>query len=338
MNNQQKLSSLPLDIDCRGYRNEPLPFKVDVYPDALLRLIDDAKHGQRVYELFSTRRPGDVKKYLWVLIKEVTARVVGGYHNARKNDSSEYVKCDWPENECPYDIWDDIFYSSWDGEPEDSAWLNYKHSKTILKYIDQCFLEIKKTQQLLKDTGDLLIKNEIAHLKSVNHSYDYAAHTPFNLTKRSAPATIWERHDEQFYQVLAELIAKPDIRSVAYRYGEDYRALRMLCNEQLRRVSVTGNTLREALEINVLSNSLPNLEPWGCDVIFYDEGLGYGDLYIDPTNGAGCSVKELCENYGKNSKYILTVQDFGEIKQYTRGQCDGMFIYIRYIKSTLNCC
>ena len=63
------LIPLKLDIDCRGYRNEALPFKVDVYPDALLRLMDDAKHGQRIYELFAIRRPGDVKKYLWVLIK-----------------------------------------------------------------------------------------------------------------------------------------------------------------------------------------------------------------------------------------------------------------------------
>ena len=324
------LIPLELDIECRSYRNEPLLFKVDVYPDALLRLMDDAKHGQRIYELYSIRRPGDVKKYLWVLIKEVTWRVSAGYRTAREKDTTEYVKCDWPENECPYDSWDELFYASWDGEPEDSAWLSYKHSNIIRKFIDQCYTEIKQAQQLLKDTGDLLIKNEIAHLESVNHSDDYAAHTPFNLTKRSAPATVWQRHDEHFYKVLAELISKSDIHSVAYRYGEDYRALRMLCNEQLRRVRVTGKTLREALEINVLSNSLPSLEPWGCDVIFYDEGLGYGDLFIDPTNGAGCSVKELCEDYGRSPKYILTVQDFGEIKQYTQEQRGNLFLYNRF--------
>lgn len=323
------LTPLELDITCRGYRNEPLPFKVDVYPDALLRLIDDAKNGQRIYELYSIRRPGDIKKYLWVLIKEVTWRVSAGYRTAREKPSSEYVKCDWPENECPYDIWDDIFYSSWDGEPEDSAWINCKHSKTILQYIDHCFVEIKLTQQLLKDTGDRLIKNEISYIESVNHDYDYAAHTPFNLTKRSAIATVWESHDNQFYQVLAELITKPDVYSVAYRYGEDYRVLRILCNEQLRRVNISGNKPKEALEINVLSDSLPNLEPWGCDVTFYDEGLGYGDLFIDPTDGVGCSVKELVEKYGRNPKYILTVQGFGEIKQYTQEQIDGVFVYCK---------
>lgn len=324
------LIPLALDIDCRGYRNEPLPFKVDVYPDALLRLMEDAKHGQRIYELFSIRRLGDVKKYLWVLIKEVTARVVGGYQNARKKHSSEYVKCDWPKNECPYDIWDELFYASWEGEPEDSAWLSYKHSDIIRKFIDQCYTEIKHAQQLLKEKGDLLIKNEITYIENLSHSHDYEARKPFNLTKRSAPATVWESHDEQFYQVLAELIAKTDIHSVAYRYGEDYRALRMLCNEQLRRVSVTGKTLSEALEINVLSDSLPNLEPWGCDVIFYDEGLGYSDLYIDTTDGAWCSVKELCEKYGNNSKYLLTVQDFGEIQRYTQELHRNLFFYSRF--------
>lgn len=323
------LKPLALDIDCRGYRNEPLPFKVDIYPDALLRLMDDTQHGQRIYELFSIRRPGDVKKYLWVVIKEATARVAGGYHNARKKHSSEYVKCDWPENECPYDSWDNIFHASWEGEPEDNAWLSYKHSDIIRKFMHQCYTEIQQAQQLLKDTGDRLIQNEIAHIASVNHTDDYAAHTPFNLTERSAPATVWESHDEQFYQVLAELIAKPDIRSVAYRYGEDYRVLRMLCNEQLRRVSESGKTSREVLEINVLSDSLPNLEPWGCEVIFYDEGLGYGDLFIDPTNGAGCSVKELCEKYGKNPKYILTLQGFGEIKLYRQEQLGNWFLYCR---------
>jgi hypothetical protein len=64
MNSQQKLQPLALDPYCHGYRNEPPPFKVDVYPDALLRLIDDAKHGLRIYELFAIKRLGDIMKYL----------------------------------------------------------------------------------------------------------------------------------------------------------------------------------------------------------------------------------------------------------------------------------
>ena len=336
MSKQPTIPTLPIDLYCHSYKGEPPPFKLEVYPESLTRLMDDAHHGLRIYELFSIRRPGEIKKYLWVLIKDVPIRVGMLYGIAREKETTEYVKCDWPKNECPYDVWDTLFYSSWDNDPEDNAWLGFKHSDIIHDYLDHCFAEIKKVQQLLKEKGDLLIKNEITHIENLSHSHDYEARTPFNLTKRSAPATVWEQHDEHFYQVLAELLTKPDIHSVAYRYGEDYRALRMLCNEQLHRVRISGETARDVFAINVLSDTLHNLEPWGCDVTFYDEGLGSGDLFIDPTNGAGCSVKELCEKYGNNSKYLLTVQDFGEIQRYTQEQRGNLFLYSRLISSTAN--
>ena len=327
MNIQQELSPILLNLDYRGYCNEPLQFKLESYPDALLRLIDDAKHGLRIYELFAIKRPGDIKKYLWVQIKDVPLRVDMLYRIAREKSSSEYVKCDWPENECPYDIWDEMFYASWDDNPEDSAWLAFKHSDIMHHYLAQCFAVIRQTQQLLKVDGDLLIKNEINHIENLSHQYDYVAHAPFKLTQLSASAVVWERHDENFYLVLGWLLANLDVHSVAYRYGEDYCTFRLICLEQQRRAIATGKDAMEVLEINVLSNGLPNLEPWGSKVTFYDEGLGYGDLYIDSTNGAGCSVKELCEEYALRSKYIMTVQDFGQISGYAQKQNGKVFVY-----------
>ncbi|ODT63085.1 MAG: hypothetical protein ABS69_21780 [Nitrosomonadales bacterium SCN 54-20] len=85
---QDKLS-IELDLTCRGDRGETLPFRISLHADVSTLLIFDAFRGDRVYEFFSIRPRGDIKRYLWVRIVEIAERIRERYRYARE-------ATDWP--------------------------------------------------------------------------------------------------------------------------------------------------------------------------------------------------------------------------------------------------
>ena len=110
---QDKLS-IELDLTCLGDRGETLPFRISLHADAIALLISNAFRGDRVYEFFSIRRRGDIKRYLWVCLIEVAERIRERYRYAREDTR-------WPEDECPFPAWDHALFLTWDEYPEECA-------------------------------------------------------------------------------------------------------------------------------------------------------------------------------------------------------------------------
>ncbi|MEP6605004.1 MAG: hypothetical protein ABJA60_02675 [Nitrosospira sp.] len=115
--------SLKMDLTCRGDRNEIMAFQISMHADAVAQLINDALRGERVYELFSIRRHGDLKRYLWVRIIEVDERVKSRYQYASEETIFGVTRRnpDWPENELPYPKWDNALFLTGDEQPEECA-------------------------------------------------------------------------------------------------------------------------------------------------------------------------------------------------------------------------
>jgi|GEM_PF-3679957 len=130
-----------------------------------------------------------------------------------------------------------------------------------------------------------------------------------------------------FYQVLQELLRSPDISSVAYRYAADDRTFRLICEQQTKRAKFSDDSPMEVFAVHVLNDGLNDVSYPGAEVVFWDEGIGYGDLYVDLSDGGGCTVKELFEKYKRPAKYILTLLDFGEIRGYEKAVLSGCYVY-----------
>jgi hypothetical protein len=103
---QDKLS-IELDLTCLGDRGETLPFRISLHADAVTQLIDDTFRGDRIYECFSIRRRGDIKRYLWVRLIEIAERIRERYRYARED-------MDWLKDKCPFPAWDHALFLTWD--------------------------------------------------------------------------------------------------------------------------------------------------------------------------------------------------------------------------------
>lgn len=91
--------------------------------------------------------------------------------------------------------------------------------------------------------------------------------------------------------------------------------LRLVGTEQRCRAEATGQLPVASLAICVLSDGVPAMTAWQAVVVFYWEGLGYGDLYVDQPD-QGASLKDLVEKYHRRYHWLLTWQDAGEINGY----------------------
>lgn len=313
-----------------------LPFRISIHADAVTQLIDDASHGDRIYELFSIRRHGDIKQYLWVRIMEAAERIKTRYRYAQEDT-------DWPGNECHYPKWDNAFFLTWDEEPEECAWHQAKLLPEFKAFIDHWFDRVLLVQGSLRQSEDIFIQNEIRLIDSNKHDYEYETKPPFILTPIGFQRETIEDHcSEWFYEDLTRILGQPDINSVAYR-ASDLRTFRLLCTEQLKRCSGAAGNPKEIFRISLLDlsvagladNRFPRASHWGGYALYSDEGLRHGDLLIDMNRHVGYSAKVLVEQYLWHENlplYILTDEDLGEIKGYGHRVLTSGFLYKKLSK------
>jgi hypothetical protein len=331
---EQNKLSIELDLTCRGYRDEVLPFRISIHADAVAQLIHDAFRGDRIYELFSILRHGDIKRYLWVRILEAAERIVTRYSHAEGTALSV--------NEYDYPNWDKRLALTWDEEPEECAWHRAKQLPAFKTFIDYWFDRALLSKKLLRQSDDIFIQNEIGLIDSGQHDYEYEIAPPFALTAIGfARDPVKDQYPEWFYEYLGQVLAQPDINSVIYR-SSDLRIFRLLCTEQLKRSTATGAHPKDVFRISLLNvlvdgtpdNYFPRASRWGGYVVYSEEGLGHGDLFIDTNRSVGCSAKACVEHYWRYKDlplYILTDEYLEEIKGYTREGLEGesLFLYKR---------
>jgi hypothetical protein len=101
----------------------------------------------------------------------------------------------------------------------------------------------------------------------------------------------------------------------------------MLATEQRQRANQSGQEEWEALPVNALMNKKISNEAWGSKIRFFEEGLHYGNLYIQD-RGLGNNLKELVEVHHRNPvQFILSWHDEGSIEGDTAEAGDGWMLY-----------
>lgn len=327
------VQTLDARLDCSGYRKEKIPFHVELDASAIARLIEDAEHAQRVYELFSIRRPGDIWKYVWLRLIELPRRMQARYEEARKKlDSRHGAPHPWPESAIPYQAFDAFFEGYWeDTDPEESCWLMARRGAAFRQFAVGCLVQVREAQGRLRWAHDPLIRHEISQIDSGEHLYEHRTSTPFQITRRDEPPPARQEFDAGYYKKLKELLLLPEIRSVACRSLGDYETVRLFCTEQRERADRCRQPPGRALVINIIADRVIDTDAWDAHVRWHSEGLGYGDLFVEHGFG-GYSIKELVEEHHRiSSPFILTTREtgeaIGEIEGYSREAGDGWVLY-----------
>jgi len=313
-----------ISLEGLHYRGEKFSLKVEVLNHALTNLILDAKDGYRVYELFSITRPGDIWKYLWLELIDVPENISNRVKHKYSEYFNEYSFETWPEQQIPFVEFDHLFYWAGDDtEPEDECWLAERRSKIFNNIADEAFKSTKWAQKQISESSDLIIKNELSLIHKSEHYYDYDESTPFKLTYGSYKCVTPLRSTE-YYKKLQSILDSGVVNSVASRGSNDFKTIKLICGEQIKRLNSSNKKL---LEISVLCNGLDYTLAWGAIVLVYSEGMGDSELWIEQER-MGENIKYLVEKYGYKRKIYFSHIDEGEIKGYTHEQGDDWHLYL----------
>lgn len=317
-----------MDVSFKAYKGNQVAFKVEILTYAIEHLIAATHDALRVYELFSVRRVGDVWKYFWLRPVELPPRLQERYQCAREEAIPPYEKMHpWPNDQIPFLTFDDWFFWNYDIDQEDEAWLYKRNGEELKAFVESCYAQIQQAQIALRSSEDVLIRNAIKLLDAGIHPYDYVPTIPFCQSRNDVEAYNLHHHSENYYRKLIEVLAMPEIKSVAYRDGNDFQTIRLCCNEQISRVHKHGISVDD-FKICAIGNMKVDVASWGAKVLFYEEGLGDGDLFIQQEKDYGTPLKQLIEVKRRiYSPYIICTKDEGEITGYQREIGNGWVLY-----------
>lgn len=324
-----------LDFGAVGYHDAKEPFCVTLSAEALEELIADGRRGWRVYELALIERPGDVWDYVRVAPQAVPERLRERIDRARVVAAAATLPGQpaqaWPEGQLPFCAFDEMFQPIWAWDPEalDEAWRGGWPASYAVR------LHALARDSLSElSTSDPLIAYELRQIRERCHPWDRLSRSnALGRTRDSFHAPKPDRHTDGFYLELARLLGDPELVSVACRGQGDWRLLRLLCGEQRRRMEATGHPAQHSLFIGVSGDYDPAVGGWGCEVLWFSEGLSHGDLLIeDRPNGA--NIKELIERYRRRPQVVLADSKEVEIDGYQRTAGDGWARYDRVQPTT----
>lgn len=325
--NKDDLSFL-LDLGEVGYQKR-YRFSVKLEATGLLPLIEQAQAGHRVYELMQIGRPDDIWAYVWVapvhLPPRLVSRVLAIRIAAAKSCAGAHP---WPDKLVPFPQFDKLFMLMGDDtDPEDEVWRRLRDSEPMKCFASRTLDRVLEVQRSLEN-GDPVMRHELKRVKTKSHPYDFLSRDVALDAGRKLPIPRPALHSEAFYAKLAQLLADPQLSSVAYRARGDYRVIRMLCNEQRRRADQYGCEPGQALRLSLLANFSIDNNAWDSEVWMYDEGLSYGDLFIEENRDSGSSVRALHGSpFRKFGRNILSFTDEGELPGYASEAGDGWVHY-----------
>lgn len=323
---------LTIDFGRVGYWKSLEPFKVRLDSSALTALIEAASDARRVYELLLIDRSGDIWDYVSVVVDAAPVRIIERIQYERKKFKSPYgEKYPWNEDCVPFTVFDKMFYWAWDDtDPADAAWLNHRDSKVMRNYVIQLLGMVRASQGQL-GWNDHLLRHIVATIKLGTHPYSFLERKAA-VEKSASERPADPEHTTEFYKKLGDLLRDPELVSIAYRGNGDYKLLRMLATEQRRRASRTQHASSHAMHISAVVNRKTDNVAWDSEIWFFDEGLGHGDLFIQGVGSVGgAPIKALIEVHRRTSpgRYILSMQDEGDLAEFDKSSGDGWFLYTR---------
>ena len=312
------MTNYSIDLSFKPRKGNQITFKVEILTYAIDSLIEATRDAMSVYELFSVRRVGDIWKYLWLRPVELPPRIQEKYQRAREEAKPPYDKTHpWPNDQIPFLTFDAWFFWNYDIDEEDESWLYRREGEEFKAFVESCYAQVQQAQIALRCSEDLLIQNAIKLLDAGKHKQDYAPQIPFNRSRNDKSTYNLHRHSEDYYRKLIEVLEMPEINSVAYRDGNDFQTIRLCCIEQVKRVHEHGQSVDD-YKICAIGNMELDVESWGANVLFYEEGLGYGDLFIQQENDYGTPLKNLVGSGRRYGHFLLSIKDEGEISGYQR--------------------
>lgn len=323
--------------DYHTWRNEgPRAFAIELDARPLAVLIEDAAHGNRVYEFMSIRRSGDVLNYLSVSYgpaHEEIQKYVGNYEGrvqSRLGANDEPFRL-------PFVDFDACFEPDFidDTPPHVQVWLDHRSGTYWPRKSAQLLAMVRDCQNRLRQRDDFLLQREIRQIDDCSHPADSLpdiVRIPVLKTWRCIDPAI----PPMVRQKIAELIKQDDVRSVSCPY-RDYELWRVLAAEQLRRAENLGVSPREAFTLSGPDggNALQGIpyEAWGADVHIPYEGLCGGDLLIWPKGRRfrvpqGTTTGKLrVAATVSGCYYLLSPEDFGEVSFATRRMVGDWALY-----------
>jgi hypothetical protein len=168
-------------------------------------------------------------------------------------------------------------------------------------------------------------EHERARIRAGTHPRHFMSRKPTRF-ERDIAAPTPTHLSEAFHYKLEELLRDPELATIAYRGGEDYRVFAALACEQRRRANLTGHSPEHCLALSTSDCDCIHNEDWGSHIRRYQEGLGHGDLLI------GHYFRDLTEQDPRMpQRAILCTQDGGPLPGYTQEAGDGWVLYRKQV-------
>lgn len=281
--------------------------------NAIPILCDEALLGYRVAELLAIHRPGDLYKYLSVIVEhsdDETRRSLG-------LPATYLLERDPRDRELPFTEVDRILmgritWETWEQDVE-SGWSTFRNGTALRTVIQEQLFRVRTTQQACRASDDPLVRAEVEALDADCHSTSYRSFPPFHGTRWTYRSPTARNTNESFLRQLEDLAHRDAIGSASVRGNVGFETMRVLCSEQQRRARAAGLAPREAYRISALTPSeyvddCVGGIGWLREVDWYSEGLGpMPDLYVEESPGTrvGRSVEWLLRSGRRTGRWIL---------------------------------
>jgi hypothetical protein len=307
------------------------PFVVDVDLRALRVLIDSAAVGHRVYELLSIRRPGDVLSYVVLWFRAISEDIRYRLDNWLREPQVPLLR-DAKTVGLPFPFVESRLASYPDDRgPSEDLWHDRLDTGCWNQLADDLFEIVRSAQAALRESGDLLIADEIARIDAGTHWRHYRPAIERRLELDGVPPANSEL-PTALLEFLGQQIARPDIGSVSCCL-KDYALWRLLIAEQRRRGGA-GDKAQHVFALAGPEGSIAPANPddWGGAVHIPYEGVLDGDILFLPAwrrfepELAGDGGR-LSRAVGKQCKIVISQRDFGELACATRSVFDSWIVY-----------
>jgi hypothetical protein len=313
----------PLDLDFGevGWRDRHR-FAVQLDATPLLDLIRSAVVGSRAYELVTIQRIADLWAYVDVLAVALPPDAQTQWDQACSFLAPKAQRV-------PFEDFDAFFVLLGDDtEPSASAWRHHWYGDATARFASSLMGQVRLAVERLPEL-DLLMTHELKQARSGLHAYEAWTRAAILRQSRS-----WYRppappvHTQAFYAKVEQLLQRPEVESVAYRADGDYAVMRLMCVEQRRRADAQGKPVGEALHLSSACNRTIDNAAWGSELHMYDEGIGWGDLWIEGFGDLGAPVPRLLgTDWQKFGHTVLSAKDLGELRGYGSERGDGWVLY-----------
>lgn len=276
-----------------GYRLQPpseRTFVIGANANPLRQLIVDASTGQRVYELLSIERPGDLLAYVRVrFLDSNSSEAKHTFERYKTENKNKYLDPLGESCEMAFAGFDACFpLQGDDTEAYAQMWRDFVNTAEWREFPTQLLRSVRIAQAVLNQSDDYLVKHEIGLKASGQHYLDFPPTVRrFGWWQTEVPIA----HDvpPELFDLIVKNAERPDVRSVSCPF-QDYWLWRELVGEQVRRSIEQGVPPQDALRLNgpdggipLVSNygRRPDLE-WGGEIHIPYEGACDGDLFIQP--------------------------------------------------------